>query len=281
MDLVVQAILIGILQGLTEFIPVSSSAHLELAPWIAGWESDGLVGSLAFDVFLHLGTLTALLLYFARDWVRLGGAFVASLRERRIGADPDRRLIWLLVLATVPAAIIGFLGEDLIDRVLHGGSDPVRLAIAGFLVIGAAALWLADRLGSRRRELDELGVPAALTIGFSQALALLPGISRSGATLTAGLALGLTRESAARFTFLLATPITLGAGLYGSRKLFIEPHTGGEWLAIVAGFGASAVAGMLAIGFMLAWLRTRSVAVFSIYRVAFAALVVILVLSGR
>jgi len=281
MEQVLQAILIGILQGLTEFIPVSSSAHLELTPWIAGWRSDGLVGSLAFDVFLHLGTLTALLLYFARDWVRLGVAFVASLRERQVGADPDRRLIWLLVLATVPAAIIGFLGEDLIDRVLHGDSDPVRLAIAGFLVIGAAALWLADRLGSRRRELDEIGVPAALTIGFSQALALLPGISRSGATLTAGMALGLTRESAARFTFLLATPITLGAGLYGSRKLFIEPHTGGEWLAITAGFGASAVAGMLAIGFMLAWLRTRSVAVFSIYRVAFAALIVILVLSGR
>jgi undecaprenyl-diphosphatase len=281
MDLVVQAILIGILQGLTEFIPVSSSAHLELAPWIAGWESGGLVGSLAFDVFLHLGTLTALLLYFARDWVRLGGAFMASLRERRIGADADRRLIWLLVLATVPAAIIGFLGEDLIDRVLHGDSDPLRLAIAGFLVIGAVALWLADRLGSRGRELDELGGPAAVTIGFSQALALLPGISRSGATLTAGLALGLTRESAARFTFLLATPITLGAGLYGSRKLLIEPHTGGEWLAISAGFGASAVAGMLAIGFLLAWLRTRSVAIFSIYRVAFAALIVILVLSGR
>jgi undecaprenyl-diphosphatase len=281
MDQVLQAILIGILQGLTEFIPVSSSAHLELAPWIAGWESGGLVGSLAFDVFLHLGTLTALLLYFARDWARLGRAFVASLRERRIGADPDRRLIWLLALATVPAAIIGFLGEDLIDRVLHGDSDPVRLAIAGFLVVGAVALWLADRLGSRRRHLDELGAPAALTIGFSQALALLPGISRSGATLTAGLALGLTRESAARFTFLLATPITLGAGLYGSRKLFIEAHTGAEWLAIVAGFGASAAAGMLAIGFLLAWLRTRSVAIFSIYRVAFAALVVALVLAGR
>lgn len=281
MDQVLQAILIGILQGLTEFIPVSSSAHLELAPWIAGWETDGLVGSLAFDVFLHLGTLTALLGYFARDWVRLGRAFVASLRERRIGADPDRRLVWLLALATVPAAIIGFLGEDLIDRMLHGDSDPVRLAIAGFLVVGAVALWLADRLGSRRRKLDGLGAPAALTIGFSQALALLPGISRSGATITAGLALGLTRESAARFSFLLATPITLGAGLYGSRRLLIEPHAGGEWLAIAAGFGASAVAGMLAIGFLLAWLRTRSVAVFSIYRVAFAALIVVLVLLGR
>jgi undecaprenyl-diphosphatase len=280
-DLVVQAILIGILQGLTEFIPVSSSAHLELAPWIAGWGSGGLVSSLAFDVFLHLGTLAALLVYFARDWVRLGRALVASLRERRIGTDPDRRLVWLLALATVPAAIIGFAGEGVIERVLHGDSDAVRLAIAGFLVLGAVALFIADRLGARRNDLEGLTRGAALTIGFSQALALLPGISRSGATITAGLALGLTRESAARFSFLLATPITLGAGLYGSRKLFIEPHSGGEWLAIAAGFGASALAGMLAIGFLLAWLRSRSVTIFSIYRIAFALLVFILVLAGR
>lgn|SRR5574338_25184 len=281
MDLVFQAILIGILQGLTEFIPVSSSAHLELAPWIAGWGSDGLVGSLAFDVFLHLGTLTALLGYFWRDWMRMARAFVASIRERRIGADHDRRLAWLLVVATVPAALIGFVGEDLIDRVLHGGSDTVRLAIAGFLVVGAVALWLADRLGRRERDLDHLTVGRSLTIGFSQALALLPGISRSGATITAGLALGLTREAAARFSFLLATPITLGAGLYGSRKLLTEAHSGPEWIAIGAGFVAAAVFGMLAIGFLLAWLRSRSVTIFSVYRIAFAALVVVLVLAGR
>lgn len=281
MDLVLEAILIGLIQGLTEFIPVSSSAHLELSPWIAGWGSGGLISSLAFDVFLHLGTLTALLVYFAHDWARLGRAFVASIRERRIGQDPDRRLVWLVALATVPAAVIGFAGEDLIDRVLHGDSDAVRLAIAGFLVIGAVALWLADRLGSRRRELDGLSPASAFTIGFSQALALLPGISRSGATITAGLALGLTRESAARFSFLLATPITLGAGLYGSRKLLTEPHSGLEWLALAAGFGASAIAGLLAIGFLLAWLRSRSVTVFSLYRVAFAALIVVLVAVGR
>jgi undecaprenyl-diphosphatase len=281
MDLVFQAILIGLIQGLTEFIPVSSSAHLELAPWIFGWESDGLVGSLAFDVFLHLGTLVALLGYFWRDWMRLVGAFIDSLRERRIGPDPDRRLGWLLVLATVPAAGIGYIGEDLIDEVLHGGSDPVRLAIAGFLVVGAVALLLADRLGSRRRDLAHIGPGTAVTVGFSQALALLPGISRSGATITAGLALGLTRESAARFSFLLATPITLGAGLYGSRNLLDEAHSGVEWLAIGGGFAAAVISGMLAIGFLLAWLRSRSVAVFSVYRVVFAALVVVLVLTGR
>lgn len=281
MEIVVQAILIGILQGLTEFIPISSSAHLELAPWIAGWNQDGLISSLAFDVFLHLGTLAALIGYFWHDWVRLARAFFGSLRDRSIGTDPDRRLAWLLVMATVPAAIIGFLGEDYINNVLHGGSDAVRLAIAGFMVVGAIGLLVADRLGSRRHELSSMRPASALTIGFSQALALLPGISRSGATITAGLALGLKREAAARFSFLLATPITLGAGLYGSRHLLTEPHSGTEWLAIGAGFVAALLAGMLAISFLLAWLRTRSVAIFGIYRFAFAALVVILVLVGR
>jgi undecaprenyl-diphosphatase len=281
MDIVLQAALVGLLQGLTEFIPISSSAHLELAPWIAGWATDGLIGSLAFDVFLHLGTLVALLVYFFRDWLRYIGAWVASLRERRIGDDPDRRIAWLLIGATIPAGIIGFALEGFIEDAFHGDNDGARLAIAAFLVIGATALYLADRIGSRRRELDDLTAPTALTIGFSQALALLPGISRSGATITAGLALGLTREAAARFSFLLATPITLGAGLYGSRRLFDEPLSGTEWLAIGVGFAVAALAGLLAIGFLLAWLRRRSVAVFSLYRVAFAAVIVVLVLVGR
>ncbi|MGH8732144.1 MAG: undecaprenyl-diphosphate phosphatase [Burkholderiales bacterium] len=281
MDVVLQAALIGLLQGLTEFIPISSSAHLELAPWILGWEADGLIGSLAFDVFLHLGTLVALLAYFARDWIRYMGAWVGSVRERRIGADPDRRIAWLLVLATIPAAVIGFALEDVIEAAFHRDNDAARLAIAGFLVVGAIGLWLADRLGRRRRELSDLTTPSALTIGISQALALLPGISRSGATITAGLALGLSREAAARFSVLLATPITLGAGLYGSRKLLTEAHSGTEWLAIAVGFGVAAASGMLAIGFLLSWLRRRSVTIFSLYRIAFAALVVVLVLVGR
>lgn len=281
MDLVVQAALIGLLQGLTEFIPVSSSAHLELFPWMAGWGSGGLIGSLAFDVFLHLGTLLALLVYFARDWVRYIGAWLGSIRDRRIGDDPERKLAWLLIIATVPAAIIGFLGEDFIDSVFHGDSNAVRLAIAGFLVLGAVALWLADRYGSHHHPMTELQAPSALAIGFSQALALLPGISRSGATITTGLALGLTREAAARFSFLLATPITLGAGLYGSRKLFTETHTSAEWLAISVGFAVAAISGMLAIGFLLAWLRRRSVTIFSVYRIGFAALILLLVVLGR
>jgi undecaprenyl-diphosphatase len=281
MDVVIQAALVGLLQGLTEFIPISSSAHLELAPWIAGWETDGLIGSLAFDVFLHLGTLVALIVYFFRDWLRYAAAWFDSIRERRIGGDPDRRIAWLLILASVPAGIIGFTLEGFIEDSFHGDNDGARLAIAGFLVIGATALLLADRLGRRQRELNELTTASALTIGLSQALALLPGISRSGATITAGLALGLTRESAARFSFLLATPITLGAGLYGSRRLLDEALTANEWLAIGVGFIVAALSGLLAIGFLLSWLRRRSVALFSLYRVVFAAVIVVLVLVGR
>jgi undecaprenyl-diphosphatase len=280
-ELVLQAALIGILQGLTEFIPVSSSAHLELAPWIFGFGTNGLLSSLTFDAFLHLGTLIALLGYFAGDWVRLLRAGAASIVERRIGEDQDRRLAWLLILATVPAAAIGFVGEDWISKVLHGDSNALRLAIAGFIIVGAAGLWVADRFGQRRHQIEQLTPAKATAIGLSQALALLPGISRSGATMSAGLFFGLTREAAARFSFLLATPITLGAGLWGSRHLLTEAHTGNEWLAIGVAFAAAAISGMLAIGFLLRWLRTRSMSVFVGYRIALAGLIVVLVVAGR
>src|SRR5690606_15977641 len=207
------------------------------------------------------------------------GAWFASVRERRIGDDVDRRLAWLLVAATIPAAIIGFAFESFIEDTFHGGGDGARLAIAGFLVLGATALWLADRFGGRRRPLGDVTPPTALTIGFSQALALLPGISRSGATITAGLALGLTREAAARFSFLLATPITFGAGLYGSRRLFETALTGEQWLAVGVGFAVSALSWLVAFGFLLAWLGRRSVAIFCLYRVVFAAVFVVLVVA--
>jgi undecaprenyl-diphosphatase len=281
MELVFQAALIGLIQGLTEFIPVSSSAHLELTPWILGWDDTGLIGSLSFDVFLHLGTLLALLFHVGREWLRLLGALWRSLVERRIGDDADRRLGWLLALATLPAALIGFALEDAIAEAFHGDEDLSRLAIAGFLVIGAVVLYLADRLGARQRDLDHVGAGRALTIGLSQAAALMPGISRSGATMATGLAFGLTRETAARFSFLLATPITLGAGLYGSRNLVTASHTSIEWLAIGAGFAAAAISGAFAIGFLLRWLRTRSLAVFCVERVLLAALVVVLLALGH
>jgi undecaprenyl-diphosphatase len=280
-DAVLQAAIVGLIQGLTEFIPISSSAHLELAPWLFGWEQDRVIGTLAFDVFLHLGTLLALLVYFIRDWLRLLRAFIASIAQRRIGADPERRLAWLLVLGSVPAAVIGFVLEAQIEERLHGDSDATRLAIAGFLVAGALLLWAADRWGRRERDLARIGPGTALAVGAAQALALLPGISRSGATIAAGLAFGLEREAAARFSFLLAIPITLGAGLYGSRHLFAEPLAVAEWGAVAVGFVVAAASGAVAIAFLLRWLRTRSVGLFAAYRVAFAVVVAGLVLAGR
>ncbi len=281
MDLIFQAIVMGLVQGLTEFIPVSSSAHLELTPWILGWSQDGLIGSLSFDVFLHLGTLLALLYRVGRDWLRLLGGLWRSIVERRIGDDRERRLGWLLVLASIPAALIGFALEDTIESAFHGDDDLSRLAICGFLVIGAAVLFVADRYGSRQRDLDHVGPGRALVIGLSQAAALLPGISRSGATMSTGLAFGLTRETAARFSFLLATPITLGAGIYGSRHLLTASHTSTEWVAIAAGFAAAAISGAIAIGFLLRWLQTRSMAVFCLERVLLAALVLLLLAIGH
>ena len=281
MEEVLRAAFIGLLQGLTEFIPISSSAHLELAPWLLGWEDDPLVGSLAFDVFLHLGTFVALVAYFWRDIVRLAIAFFASIFQRRIAGDPDRRLAWLLALATVPGAALGYLLEGPITELFHEGGSASRLAIAGFLVVGAVALLAAERRGAGRRPLETLRAADALAVGLAQGAALLPGISRSGSTIAAGLALGLQRDAAARFSFLLATPITFGAGLYGSRHLFAEPLSANEWLALAAGLAASAVAGVVAIGFLLRWLRRRSVAAFSVYRVLAAAVVVALVLAGR
>jgi undecaprenyl-diphosphatase len=280
-DLIFQAAIIGLVQGLTEFIPVSSSAHLELTPWILGWPPNDLIGSLSFDVFLHLGTLVALLVHVGRDWLRLLGALWRSIVERRIGDDPDRRLGWLLVLASIPAAVIGFAFEDVIAEAFHGDADVSRLAIAAFLVIGAGILFVADRMGSRDHDLDHVGAGRALAVGLSQAAALLPGISRSGATMATGLFFGLTRETAARFSFLLATPITLGAGLYGSRHLLTASHTSTEWAAIGVGFVTAAISGAFAIGFLLRWLRTRSLAVFCAERVVLAALVVVLVALGH
>jgi undecaprenyl-diphosphatase len=280
-DLIFQAIVMGLVQGLTEFIPVSSSAHLELTPWILGWSQNGLIGTLSFDVFLHLGTLLALLYRVGREWLRLLGGLLRSIVERRIGDDRERRLGWLLVLASIPAALIGFALEDAIESAFHGDDDMSRLAICGFLVIGAAVLFVADRYGSRQRDLDHIGPGRALVIGLSQAAALLPGISRSGATMSTGLAFGLTRETAARFSFLLATPITLGAGIYGSRHLLTASHTSTEWVAIAAGFAAAAISGAIAIGFLLRWLQTRSMAIFCLERVLLATLVLLLLAIGH
>ncbi|HEX7431689.1 MAG TPA: undecaprenyl-diphosphate phosphatase, partial [Candidatus Limnocylindrales bacterium] len=260
MDLsIVQALVLGLTQGLTEFIPVSSSGHLILVPWLFGWNDpvrDGFITSLEFSVILHMGTLLALLAYFWRDWLKLIPAGLATIRDRSFKSDPDRKMAWLLVLATIPAVLVGPLLNDAIEGAVR---EPARVAL--MLCVGAAILWLADRWGTKAREMDSLTFGGALGIGVAQVLALVPGISRSGISISAGLFLGLTREAAARFSFLMATPVVAGAGLWEARKLLSHDPAAPnpEAKLVVIGFIAAAVSGLLAIRFMLAFLRRQPV----------------------
>ena len=269
MDQIVQAIVLGVVQGLTEFLPVSSSGHLIVVPALLGWD-DPFLHSLAFSVMLHVATLMALLLYFRADWLRLIPAGLATIRDRSFRGDPDRRLAWLLAASTVPAVIVGVTLNDLIETAFR---EPRLVAVT--LVAGGAILWLADRLGPRNRRIEALTFPMALGIGAAQALALVPGISRSGISISAGLFAGLDREAAARFAFLMATPITAGAGLWELRKILAGESVALPLLPLAAGMFASLLAGLVAIAVTLRFLRTHSVTVFVAYRIALAALVVV------
>ncbi len=274
MELLIQAAVIGIVQGLTEFLPISSSAHLIAVPRILGW-NDPFLNSAAFDVMLHLGTLVALLGYFWRDLLRLLGAFLASLRDRRIGTDPDRRLAWLLVITVVPAALLGVALESFFDEFFR----ERLILVALLLAVGAVLLWLAERAATQRRELDALRVPDAVAIGAAQALALFPGISRSGISIAAGLFVGLTREAAARFAFLMGTPIIAGAGLWKLRGLLAAGGLGSNTGPLLVGMLAAAISGLIAIGILLAYLRRHSTRVFIGYRLVAAALLAVWVLT--
>ena len=270
MDQIVQAIVLGIVQGLTEFLPVSSSGHLIVVPALLGWD-DAFIESLAFSVMLHVATLLALLVYFQADWRRLIPAGLATIRDRSFRGDPDRKLAWLLAASTVPAVIAGVALNDVIETVFR---EPRLVAVT--LVVGAAILWLADRLGSRTRHIAGLTFPMALGIGAAQAVALVPGISRSGISISAGLFAGLDREAAARFAFLMATPITAGAGLWEFRKIVTgEAGVDLPLVPLVAGMVASLVAGLLAIAVTLRFLRTHSTGVFVAYRIALSAVVIV------
>jgi undecaprenyl-diphosphatase len=274
MELLLQAIIQGVVQGLTEFLPISSSAHLILVPRLLGWD-DPFLTSPEFDVMLHLGTLGALLVYFWRDLFRLGLAWLASLRERRLGDDPDRRLAWLLLLTVIPAASVGALFEDFFDETFR----DVLLVIPLLLVVGAGMLAFGERYGRRDRGLDKLRVRDALVIGMAQALALFPGISRSGVTIAAGLVLGLDRAAAARFAFLMGIPIIAGAGLWKLRVIVAGETSAFEPLVLAAGMTASALAGLAAIAFLLRYLRTRSTGIFIVYRLLFAAVAAVLLIT--
>jgi undecaprenyl-diphosphatase len=264
---VFQAIVLGAIQGLSEFLPISSSAHLYLSRRLLGWPEPGL----AFDVALHLGTLAAVLVYFRLEWVRLIAAVARVARTRRF-ATPEERRAGLLVVATIPAIVFGLLLADYAETVFrHPAISATMLIVFGIL------LWLVDRAAPRERTLDQMSVGAALAIGLAQVLAFVPGVSRSGATMTAGRALRFDRESAAVFSFLMSMPAIAGAGVLEVPHLFT---TGEPMLPLVAGILASALSGWAAIAVLLRYVTRHGYGPYAVYRIL-AGLVVFALLVFR
>jgi undecaprenyl-diphosphatase len=271
-----QALVLGVVQGLTELLPISSSGHLILVPWSADWtyleQHDRF--NQTFDVALHLGTLVAVAAYFWSDIVRLIGAFFGSLRRRRI-ASADERIVWFVVVATIPAGLVGIAGENYIAD--HLG-EPWQIAI--LLAAGAVLLWWADRT-PQERGMGDLNLRQALVMGFAQALALAPGVSRSGITITAGRFMRLDRDSAARFSFLLLLPTVLGAVLLkGVGDVALGDLPDGWQGPFLVGTLAALGSGLVAIDWLLGYVRRHTYDVFVVYRLVLAAVVVLVILSG-
>jgi undecaprenyl-diphosphatase len=270
-----QALVLGIVQGATELLPVSSSGHLILVPWAAGWHylQDHPDFNKTLDVALHLGTLIAVILYFWRDVVRLAVAWWQSLKRRRIETS-DERIAWYIVVATVPAAIAGAAGESFIEKKL---GDPWQIAI--LLAVFAILLWIADRVPPGR-SIEDLGFVKAFGIGLAQCLALMPGTSRSGVTITAGRFLKLNRDDAARLSFLLLVPIVFGAALLKGAKVAADGLPAGSAGPFVVGMLAAAVVGLLAIWGLLGYVRRHTYTIFVVYRLALSAAILITIGAG-
>lgn len=250
-----QAIIYGIVQGISEFLPISSTAHLVLVPWLFGWQDPGV----AFDVALHLGTATAVILYFFKDWLILIRAGLTKPKT------PDGKLFWLLVLATVPGALFGVLLDQYMGNFRNAALIGVMLIIMGII------LYAADKYGKNEIDIKDTGVKRSFLIGLAQVFAIIPGVSRSGITMTAGRALGMTRESIARFTFLMSAPIILGDGLYHAKDLI---HTSIDKAPFFTALITAAVVGIVSIKFLLEYLKKKGLGVFTVYRFILGALVI-------
>jgi undecaprenyl-diphosphatase len=277
----IQAIVLGIVQGATEFIPISSSAHLVIVPWLFGWTDTSADEKLLFDLVLHWGTLLALLLVFWRDfWELLVGwlrSFTPSGRSNDYG-----RIAWFIIIATIPAVIAGVLFKDEIAQQMtpegDGASAIARISAIQLMITGvilAASEWWAQRM-TAARPLTQMNLLDSIVVGIAQALALLPGISRSGSTIAGGLARGIRRDEAARFSFLLGAPAIFGAGLLQLADVASTPgnQIANNIIPLAIGFVASAIVGALAIRFLLRYLRNRTLYVFSIYCFVFGAAII-------
>ncbi|HYP06057.1 MAG TPA: undecaprenyl-diphosphate phosphatase [Bryobacteraceae bacterium] len=268
-----QAIILAIVQGITEFLPVSSSAHLALAPWLLGWSDQGLT----FDIALHFGTLIAVLGYFARDWAQI----LAQAFGVNYSPDPDlrlnRTLLWLLVAATIPIGVFGLTFQHAAETTLR---NPV--IIGTMLVAVGLLMLLAERIGRRDRTIGGVTLPDAMAIGFAQALAIVPGTSRSGITITTALFRGLDRHSAGRFSFLLSTPAVAAAAAKAGYDLYKEGGIPPEMQApFIVGVVASAITGAVVIALFLRYLRSHSLKFFIYYRIAFGIFILVLALFIR
>lgn len=261
---ILQAVIYGIVQGIGEFLPISSSAHLIVAPWLLGWKDPGL----AFDVALHLGTLVAVVVFFWRDWWTLAKAGVKGT------GTIEGRLFWYLIIATIPGALIGKIFEEKAETAFR---NPAL--IGTMLIVMGIFIYFVDRIGTKRFNLRQVGFFRSFLIGISQAVAIIPGVSRSGITMSTGVLLGLNRESSARFSFLLSTPIILGAGLLKVKDLM---HTQVQTVPFLVGILTSAVVGLISIKFLLEYLKNKGFGIFVVYRLIFgAALIGIYVLHLR
>ena len=263
---VFQAVILGLVQGLAEFLPISSSAHLVLTPWVFGWSDPGL----SFDVALHVGTLIAVLWYFRAEWVKLTQSAIALVRTRRADTEEKRRFLHLVV-ATIPAAVGGILLEDYAETTFR---SPALMAVT--LMVMGVVLWAVDRYAARDRPLSALSLRDAVLIGLAQVLALVPGVSRSGSTMTAGRALRLDRQSAAVFSFLMSMPVTAAAALLKVPDLL---RTEGITPTLIAGVLSAGISSWLAIAVLLRYISRHSFGVFAVYRLVLGALILTLLAS--
>ncbi len=271
-DILVASFL-GIIQGLTEFLPISSSAHLILVPWMMGWNPEGIV----FDVALHVGTALAVLMYFRREWTLLAREMILGLWRRQPLANSNRKLAWLLVVGTLPALVLGLLLEELVEQKLR---SPL-VTVGTLIVFGLVLLW-AERKSRQSRSIEDLSWADSVWIGFSQAVALVPGVSRSGITISAAMFRDTGREVAARFSFLLSTPVIVGAGLLATVRWLSQTAPvagqsagGPTWVVMAAGIVSAGTTGFLCIRYFLRYLQTRSFLPFVVYRLVLALAVLV------